>query len=118
VLLNLVLNAAEAMPNGGILHVQTHRAHLASGQEAIAIAITDTGVGIPPEQLTRIFDGLHTTKERGMGLGLYTSKAIVERHLGSISVQSIPGEGTTFEIMVPIGHKESRYEATGENPGR
>lgn len=118
VLLNLVLNAAEAMPNGGILHVQTHRAHLASGQEAIAIAITDTGVGIPPEQLTRIFDGLHTTKERGMGLGLYTSKAIVERHLGSISVQSIPGEGTTFEIMVPIRHKESRHEATGENPGR
>jgi two-component system NtrC family sensor kinase len=118
VLLNLVLNAAEAMPNGGILHVQTHRAHLASGQEAIAIAITDTGVGIPPEQLTRIFDGLHTTKERGMGLGLYTSKAIVERHLGSISAQSIPGEGTTFEIMLPIRHKESRHEATGENPGR
>ncbi|MGQ9550618.1 MAG: two-component system sensor histidine kinase NtrB [Roseiflexus sp.] len=118
VLLNLVLNAIEAMPNGGMLHIQTHHAHLASGHAAVAIAITDTGVGIPPEQLTRIFDGLHTTKERGMGLGLYTSKAIVERHLGSISAQSIPVEGTTFEIVLPIRCEEMRHEATGENPGR
>ncbi|MCS6842055.1 MAG: ATP-binding protein [Roseiflexaceae bacterium] len=118
VLLNLVLNAAEAMPNGGTLHVQTYRHHLVDGRETIAIAITDTGVGIPPDQLTRIFDGLHTTKERGMGLGLYTSKAIVERHLGRISAQSIPGEGTTFEVVLPIRHEEIRHETTGENPGR
>ncbi len=118
VLLNLVLNAAEAMPNGGTLQVQTYRHHLVEGHDTIAIAVTDTGIGIPPDQVTRIFDGLHTTKERGMGLGLYTSKAIVERHLGRISVQSIPGEGTTFEIVLPIRHEEIRHETTGENPGR
>jgi PAS domain S-box-containing protein len=108
VVLNLVLNAAEAMPHGGTLHVQTHEHHLIEGHDAIAIAITDTGIGIPSNQLTRIFDGLHTTKERGMGLGLYTSKAIVERHLGRISAQSIPGEGTTFEIVLPIRREEIR----------
>lgn len=118
VLLNLVLNAAEAMPHGGTLHVQTYRHHVVDGRDTIAIAITDTGIGIPPDQLTRIFDGLHTTKERGMGLGLYTSKAIVERHLGRISAQSIPGEGTTFEIVLPIRHEEIRHETTRENPGR
>ncbi|PMP73215.1 MAG: PAS domain-containing sensor histidine kinase [Roseiflexus castenholzii] len=118
VLLNLVLNAAEAMPNGGTLHVQTYRYHSMEGQGAVAMAITDTGIGIPPDQLTRIFDGLHTTKERGMGLGLYTSRAIIERHLGRISAQSIPGEGTTFEIVLPVRHEEIRHETTGENPGR
>ncbi len=118
VLLNLVLNAAEAMPHGGTLHVQTYRHHLIEGHDTVAIAITDTGIGIPPDQLTRIFDGLHTTKERGMGLGLYTSKAIVERHLGRISAQSIPGEGTTFEIVLPVRHEEIHHETTGENPGR
>ncbi len=118
VLLNLVLNAAEAMPHGGTLQVQTYRYHPVEGHDTVAIAITDTGVGIPPDQLRRIFDGLHTTKERGMGLGLYTSKAIIERHLGRISAQSVPGEGTTFEIILPIRHEEIRHETTGENPGR
>ena len=75
------------------------------GRSAV-ITVTDTGFGITPEQLPRIFDGLHTTKERGMGLGLYTSKAIVERHMGRMSVQSKPGEGTTFTIMLPIAREE------------
>jgi PAS domain S-box-containing protein len=106
VLLNLVLNAAEAMAEGGLLHVQTHVRRELSGVECVVIAVTDTGVGIPPDQLPYIFDGLHTTKERGMGLGLYTSKAIVERHMGRISAQSTPGEGTTFTITLPIGDEE------------
>jgi two-component system NtrC family sensor kinase len=106
VLLNLVLNAAEAMSNGGLLHVQTYAGDDRSHGRSAVITVTDTGFGIPPEQLPRIFDGLHTTKERGMGLGLYTSKAIVERHIGRINVQSKPGEGTTFTIMLPIAREE------------
>jgi two-component system NtrC family sensor kinase len=57
-------------------------------------------------QLPYIFDGLHTTKERGMGLGLYTSKAIVERHMGRIQVQSVLGESTTFTITLPVQEAE------------
>ncbi len=107
VILNLVLNAAEAMQQGGLLHLQTYQHGGNAGTSMVVIAITDTGVGIPADQLARIFDGLHTTKERGMGLGLYTSRAIIERHLGRISAQSLPGEGTTFEIMLPVRYEES-----------
>jgi PAS domain S-box-containing protein len=106
VLLNLVLNAAEAMSGGGLLHVQTYVGDDRTHGRSAVITLTDTGFGITPEQLPRIFDGLHTTKERGMGLGLYTSKAIIERHIGRISVQSEPGEGTTFTIMLPIAREE------------
>jgi two-component system, NtrC family, sensor kinase len=108
VLLNLVLNAAEAMPDGGLLHVQTYTHHEAGGQQSVVLAITDTGVGIPADQLARIFDGLHTTKERGMGLGLYTSKVIIERHMGRIAVESIPGEGTTFTITLPANSEHTQ----------
>ncbi|HEX5688828.1 MAG TPA: ATP-binding protein, partial [Roseiflexaceae bacterium] len=107
VVLNLVLNAAEAMSGGGLLHVQSYIRHQPSGTSSLCITITDTGVGISPEQLPYIFDGLHTTKERGMGLGLYTSKAIVERHMGRISAHSMSGEGTTFTIMLPIAGEEN-----------
>jgi signal transduction histidine kinase len=106
VVLNLVLNAAEALADGGLLHMPTFVAQDHALERDAVITVTDTGFGIPPEQLPRIFDGLHTTKERGMGLGLYTSKAIVERHMGRISVQSKPGEGTTFTIMLPIAREE------------
>jgi PAS domain S-box-containing protein len=107
VLLNLVLNAAEAMSEGGLLHVQTYTGDDHGRGQSVVISLTDTGYGIPTEQLPRIFDGLHTTKERGMGLGLYTSKAIVDRHLGRISVQSQVGEGTTFTIVLPIADEET-----------
>jgi PAS domain S-box-containing protein len=106
VVLNLVLNATEAMVDGGLLHVQTYARHGHPDGRDVIITITDTGVGIPFDQVPYIFDGLHTTKERGMGLGLYTSKAIVERHMGRISVQSTPYEGTTFTIALPIGDEE------------
>src|SRR4029079_14744427 len=106
VVLNLVLNAAEAMSDGGLLHVQTYAGEDHDQGRSAVITVTDTGFGIPPEQLPHIFDGLHTTKERGMGLGLYTSKATVERAMGRMSVQSKPGEGTTFTIMLPIAREE------------
>jgi PAS domain S-box-containing protein len=106
VLLNLVLNAAEAMPDGGLLHVQTYIGREPAGGRSVVIAITDTGTGIAPDQLPFIFDGLHTTKERGMGLGLYTSKAIIERHMGRICAHSTYDEGTTFTITLPVGEEE------------
>ncbi|MBK9710107.1 MAG: hypothetical protein IPO81_02045 [Kouleothrix sp.] len=107
VLLNLVLNAADAMSNGGLLHIQTYLGDQQGSGRSVIISLTDTGYGIPAEQLPHIFDGLHTTKERGMGLGLYTSKAIVDRHMGRIRVQSQVGEGTTFTIMLPIAAEET-----------
>lgn len=107
VLLNLVLNAAEAMADGGLLHIQSYVRENQAGGRAVIVTVTDTGSGIPPDQMPHIFDGLHTTKERGMGLGLYTSKAIIERHMGRISAQSTPGEGTTFTIMLPTSVEEN-----------
>lgn len=104
VLLNLILNAAEAMEGGGVLTIST-QTHFDQGVQLAMVKIADTGVGIAPEQLQNIFDGLHTSKERGMGLGLYTSKAIIEQHMGHISVQSAPGKGTTFTITLPL-HEE------------
>jgi PAS domain S-box-containing protein len=102
VLLNLVLNAIDAMKDGGSLKVQTRAKRERGEVDAVEIIVADTGVGIAPEQLPHLFDGLHTTKERGMGLGLYTSKAIIERHMGRISVRSSPGEGTAFVLSLPI----------------
>jgi PAS domain S-box-containing protein len=111
VLLNLVLNAAEAMQGGGLLHIQTYQQHDRSGARSVVLTVTDTGVGIMPDQLPYIFDGLHTTKERGMGLGLYTSKAIIERHMGRITAQSTVGEGTTFVITLPVRETQGAARA-------
>jgi signal transduction histidine kinase len=94
------------MSGGGILHIQTYLQHERNGTRSAILTITDTGVGIPADQLPYIFDGLHTTKERGMGLGLYTSRAIVERHIGRIKVQSKLGDGTTFTISLPVKETE------------
>lgn len=105
VLLNLVLNGIDAMPNGGTLHIQTMRPP-ADTEKVIAIRVTDTGVGIPKERVPHIFDGLHTSKEHGMGLGLYTSKSIIDQHLGRFDVESAVGQGTTFIITLPINYQE------------
>jgi PAS domain S-box-containing protein len=103
VLLNLVLNAADAMQeHGGELHIRTGVERDKKGRRAVTIVFRDTGVGIAADQLPFLFDGLHTTKEHGMGLGLYTSKAIIERHMGRIVVQSTVGAGTTFTITLPV----------------
>lgn len=102
VLLNLVLNAIDAMKGGGELRVSTRTRDEINLGSVIDIVVADTGVGIAADQLPHLFDGLNTTKERGMGLGLYTSKAIIERHMGRISVTSTVGEGTTFTITLPV----------------
>jgi signal transduction histidine kinase len=97
VLLNLLLNSLEAMPQGGKIEVTT-----ATGQEGLSLRITDTGTGISPDQQKHVWDPFFTTKERGMGLGLAIVKGVVERHGGQIALSSRPGQGTTVEVNLPI----------------
>ena len=101
VFMNIIVNAAEAMHGNGRLMITTSPA---PDQKTVFVEFTDTGEGIPEENLTRVFDPFFTTKEvgKGTGLGLATSYGIVEDHGGKISVQSKVGEGTTFRIELPI----------------
>jgi len=97
VLLNLFLNACQAMPDGGTLRVQTR-----AGADGVEVLVEDDGVGIPEVQLPKIFDAFFTTKEKGTGLGLALSYAMIERHGGRIHVRSRPGEGASFTIRLPV----------------
>jgi signal transduction histidine kinase len=98
VFLNLVLNAVDAMPDGGRLRVSTSRA---ADPAWARVAFADTGRGIAPEALSRLFDPFYTTKSEGLGLGLYVSRSIVDAHGGRIDVESQVGEGTTFTVWLP-----------------
>jgi signal transduction histidine kinase len=95
--LNLALNACQAMPNGGTLRIGSEAAR---GRQ-VAITFTDTGVGIKPEHLQRIFDLYYTTKEKGSGIGLSMVYRTIQMHDGEVEVQSTPGKGTTFRLLVP-----------------
>ena len=95
--LNLALNACQAMPDGGTLRIACEPA---KGRR-VAIAFTDTGVGIKPEHLLRIFDLYYTTKEKGSGIGLSMVYRTVQMHDGEIEVESTPGTGTTFRVLLP-----------------
>jgi two-component system sensor histidine kinase HydH len=96
--LNILLNAIQAMPEGGELTVSTQDAPRGRGKE---IQFQDSGEGIDPETLKKIFNPFFTTKERGSGLGLPIVRSIVESHQGSIKVDSTPGEGTAVTITLP-----------------
>jgi two-component system cell cycle sensor histidine kinase/response regulator CckA len=106
VLHNILLNAKQAMPEGGIIEVRAENVVLtgdktpASGAH-VRISIRDYGAGIPAEALPRIFDPYFTTKRSGNGLGLATAYAIVSRHGGRLSAQSILGQGTVFSVDLP-----------------
>ena len=101
VLVNLYLNAIDAMPNGGQLAVSADLKEN-SGTANIVIAVADTGHGIEPSVLDKIFQPFYTAKKsRGLGLGLPICERIIKNHGGKIKVQSVPGDGTTFEIHLP-----------------
>jgi signal transduction histidine kinase len=101
VFLNLFINAIHAMLDGGSLQI---RAYPSADSHWLVIDVTDTGVGIDPAHLPRIFDPFYTTKQigRGTGLGLSVTYGIVEKHDGHIEVKSRVGEGTTFTVMLPL----------------
>ncbi|MHB8481366.1 MAG: sensor histidine kinase [Nitrospiria bacterium] len=101
-LINLVINALQAMPVGGEIRVFTSL-HF-QPQEEVIISIQDTGGGIPPENLNRLFDPYFTTRSRGFGLGLSIVDRIIQEHNGRIEVKSSPGEGATFTIFLPVIH--------------
>jgi len=103
VLLNLFLNALDAMEEGGRLSVKIWRENgVLAGRAGVMVAIKDTGCGIRPEQLKELFTPFRTTKKDGVGLGLIITQEIVKSHGGEIQVESEPGHGTQFTIALPV----------------
>lgn len=102
-LLNLIQNAIAAMSDGGTLKLEAKKA-----DEEIRILVSDTGIGIPEELLTKIFEPYFTTKKNGTGLGLTITFKIIKEHAGDISIESKPGKGTTFTIHLPIPQAERK----------
>jgi two-component system, NtrC family, sensor kinase len=110
VLLNLVINAVDAMPHGGELHVSSQADGNAENGRAV-IRIKDNGRGIPESQLPDVFDPFYSTKEGGTGLGLPISLGIVESHGGELRIHSVEGQGTEAVIELPLGPKMHPAEA-------
>lgn len=102
VVLNLVVNALEAMKDGGVLTVRAAAAKEGEG-ERIVVSVEDTGPGIPPEVRAQVFDPFFTTKEAGTGLGLSIVRKIVDQHAGDVRLESEVGKGTTVRVWIPSG---------------
>jgi two-component system NtrC family sensor kinase len=102
VFMNLVLNAIDAMPGGGLLTISTAAERSPADFPTVRVAVTDTGVGIAPDVLPRVFEPFYTTKKDGTGLGLAISFEIVKSLGGEITVASQPGAGTTFTVVLPL----------------
>jgi CheY-like chemotaxis protein len=129
ILLNLGANAADAMPEGGLLSFKTENLTLQNspclnrGQELsgpyVALSVSDTGLGMDEQTLGHIFEPFYTTKEsgKGTGLGLSTVSGIVKGHQGHITCQSTPGAGTTFILYFPVIHKQKMGQALAESSG-
>jgi PAS domain S-box-containing protein len=103
VLVNLVKNATQAMTTGGTLTLQT-----GENSDGVWVSVSDTGGGIPEEQINRIFEPFYTTKKRGSGLGLMIVQRIVRAHGGKIELESNVGRGTTFRIWLPSHERRPR----------
>ena len=119
---NLLINADQAMPSGGIIKTEAENITVEEGSdlplpegEYVKLTIADQGIGIANEYLDKIFDPYFTTKQKGSGLGLATAYSIIKKHSGYIKVESQIGAGTTFHIYLPA--IEEGAIATDEEPG-
>jgi two-component system sensor histidine kinase HydH len=106
VLLNLLLNAVQAMEGAGTVRVE-----IGSRDDCASVTVSDTGRGIPEEQLAHIFRPFYTTRGNGTGLGLSLARRIVEDHHGRINVASVVGKGTKFEVLLPFTAPPAQNEA-------
>jgi signal transduction histidine kinase len=104
VVLNLLINATEAMPDGGWVNIE---ARLADGR--VEVAIADSGPGLSPSVLAQIFQPFCTTKEGGTGLGLSVSHSIIEQHGGTMLAENAPGGGAVFTISLPLALSQRSY---------
>jgi signal transduction histidine kinase len=95
-LINIMKNGMQAMEKGGVLRIQTH-----SLKDHVSVVISDSGSGIPPDQMEKIFNYYYTTKEKGVGLGLPIAHRIIEAHGGQLKVESKAGTGTKVTITLP-----------------
>ena len=112
---NLVINAVQAMPEGGVIKVYIENTNIVERDllplqkgRYVKVTVKDHGIGVPKEHLQKIFDPYFTTKQKGNGLGLATTFSIIKKHDGHITVESEIGVGTTFRIYLPASHKEMR----------
>jgi PAS domain S-box-containing protein len=117
VLINLILNAVDAMPNGGQLAIRTGVAPAASQEappgsqpDTLFIELSDTGIGMSAEVQARIFEPFFTTKPDGSGLGLAVSQKLIRQHGGNLTVQSAPGAGSTFLMSLPLNRETEKLE--------
>jgi signal transduction histidine kinase len=105
-ILNVVLNAVEAMSSEGLLTISTkEKWGTESARKAtlyVSLVVSDTGIGIPEERIAQIFNPFYTTKPSGTGLGLSITQRIIEQHNGTIDVKSNTGKGTSFTINLPV----------------
>lgn len=115
---NIILNSLQAMPQGGTIYIYAENMEIGEkdGKEEVSflekgayvkLKIQDDGVGIPQEHIQKLFDPFFTTKVEGTGMGLATSYSIIKRHGGEIRAESIPGEGTTFYVYLPVTYKKT-----------
>jgi PAS domain S-box-containing protein len=118
---NMVINSDEAMPQGGNITIKALNVVLKEDEVAslipgryIKIAISDTGLGMPEEHISRVFDPYFTTKQKGSGLGLATSYSIIKNHGGTITVNSRLGAGSTFNIFIPASEEQVEKQVTSQ----
>ena len=123
VLQNLVINAMQAMPEGGVVRIQGRNLESSadpgpvSGREPwVEISVSDQGSGIRPEHLARVFDPYFTTKQRGSGLGLTTAYSIIQKHGGALTVDSTLGKGSTFRVRLPATSRSAAPAPAAAGP--